>query len=489
MTIFNTDVAVIGAGTAGLAAYRQSIAQGASTLIIEGGPYGTTCARVGCMPSKLLIAAADAHHALSRLKTFGIDLPNPETAPVTIDGKRVMARVRNERDRFVGFVLDGVNNIPAAHKIRGYAKFLDANTLIVELEDGSQATIHAKSIVIASGSTPIIPDILKPAADRLVINDNVFEWTDLPKSVAVLGAGVIGLELGQALSHLGVRVTLFGRGDRAAHLTDPIVRASAVNAMKHTMDFQSNAELQSVKRTTTGVQITYIDDAGNLQQHEFEYVLSAAGRKINLDSLNFSALNIDVKSNGAPAFDRHTMQIGSSNLFIAGDVNNDVPLLHEAADEGAIAGANAARHTQNRNIESGARRTPIAIVFTEPNIATTGQMYRDLDLSTTAAGSVDFGDQGRSRVMQQNVGTLRVYGNITTDKFLGAEMVGPRTEHIAHLLAWAHQMNMTVTQMLEMPFYHPVIEEGLRTALRALAANIKQKAAIEPSAKHEIAGD
>ena len=209
MTTFNTDVAVIGAGTAGLAAYRQSIAQGASTLIIEGGPYGTTCARVGCMPSKLLIAAADAHHALSRLKTFGIDLPNPETAPVTIDGKRVMARVRNERDRFVGFVLDGVNNIPAAHKIRGYAKFLDANTLIVELEDGGQATIHAKSIVIASGSTPIIPDILKPAADRLVINDNVFEWTDLPKSVAVLGAGVIGLELGQALSHLGVRVTLF----------------------------------------------------------------------------------------------------------------------------------------------------------------------------------------------------------------------------------------------------------------------------------------
>ena len=481
----HTDVAVIGAGTAGLAAYRQSVAQGASTLLIEGGPYGTTCARGGCMPSKLLIAAADAHHALGRLHAFGIDLP----APATIDGERVMARVRKERDRFVGFVIDGVNNIPAEHKIRGYATFNDAHTLTVALESGGQATIHAKSIVIASGSTPIVPEVLKPAGDRVIINDDVFSWTTLPKSVLVLGAGVIGLELGQALSYLGVRVTLLGRNNGIGHLSDPVVRESALSVMKQHMDFQSNAQLESVARTDNGVRVHYIDDAGQAQNHEYDYVLATTGRTINLDNLNFNALNIATQGNGVPAFDRHTLQIEHTHLFIAGDVNADVPLLHEAADEGAIAGANAARLTQGRAIESGHRRSPLAVIFSEPNIATAGRMYRELDLSTTAAGEVDFGDQGRSRVMQVNQGSLRVYGDIATDRFLGAEMIGPRTEHIAHLLAWSHQMGLTVTQMLAMPFYHPVIEEGLRTALRGLAANIANKNAIAPVTAHEVVGD
>lgn len=482
--IYHIDVAVIGAGTAGLAAYRQSIAQGARTLLIEGGPYGTTCARVGCMPSKLLIAAADAHHALGRLHAFGIDLPTP-----SIDGERVMARVRKERDRFVGFVLDGVNNIPNEHKIRGYAQFIDANTLSIDLASGGQATIHAKSIVIASGSTPVIPEILVPAGDRVIINDDVFSWTTLPKSVLVLGAGVIGLELGQALSYLGVRVTLLGRNNGIGHLSDPVVRESALNIMQHNIDFQSNAQLESVQRTEHGVQVNYIDDAGQAQSHEYDYVLATAGRKINLDNLNFKTLNIATKPNGVPTFDRHTLQIEHTHLFIAGDVNADVPLLHEAADEGAIAGANAARLAQGQAIESGHRRSPLAVIFSEPNIATAGAMYRELNLSTTAVGEVDFSDQGRSRVMQVNQGVLRVYGDIATDRFLGAEMIGPRTEHIAHLLAWSHQMGLTVTQMLAMPFYHPVIEEGLRTALRGLAANITNKNAITPVCAHEVVGD
>ncbi|TDR32770.1 dihydrolipoyl dehydrogenase [Hydromonas duriensis] len=485
MTVYHTDVAVIGAGTAGLAAYRQSIAQGANTLLIEGGPYGTTCARVGCMPSKLLIAAADAHHALGRLPAFGIDLPHPPL----IKGERVMARVRNERDRFVGFVVDGVNNIPDEHKIRGYARFVDEHTLSVNLEQGGQATIHAKTIVIASGSTPVVPDILKNAGDRVIINDDVFSWNTLPKSVLVVGAGVIGLELGQALSYLGVRVTLLGRNNGIGHLSDPVVRESALNVIKHSMDFQSDASLESVGRTESGVKVTYIDDAGQTQHREYDYILAATGRAINLNSLNFAATQLTPQANGVPAFNRHTLQIGSSHLFIAGDVNADVPLLHEAADEGAIAGANAARLALGKPVEAGERRSPIAVIFSEPNIAHAGQMYKELDLSNTAVGSVDFSDQGRSRVMQVNQGVLRVYGDIASDRFLGAEMVGPRNEHIAHLLAWSHQMGLTVTQMLAMPFYHPVIEEGLRTALRALAANIKQKSAIAPCEAHLTVGD
>src|SRR3954469_24512190 len=118
MKTLGVDVAVVGAGTAGLAAYRAARAAGASAVIIEGGPYGTTCARVGCMPSKLLIAAAEAAHAIGRASGFGVH------AEARIDGHQVMERVRRERDRFVGFVLQGVENIPAADRIRGHAKFV-----------------------------------------------------------------------------------------------------------------------------------------------------------------------------------------------------------------------------------------------------------------------------------------------------------------------------------------------------------------------------
>src|SRR6188472_3777124 len=124
MQILDTDVAIIGAGTAGLAAYRTVKAAGQRALLIESGPYGTTCARVGCMPSKLLIAAAEAAHGPSKWDEFGLKLEGE----LRVDGRAVMSRVKRERDRFVGFVLEGVESIPAADRIRGHARFVDDRT-------------------------------------------------------------------------------------------------------------------------------------------------------------------------------------------------------------------------------------------------------------------------------------------------------------------------------------------------------------------------
>ena len=166
------------------------------------------------------------------------------------------------------------------------------------------------------------------------------------------------------------------------------------------------------------------------------------------------------------------MQCGDSPIFIAGDANNYLPLLHEAADEGAIAGMNAASWPA---IEIGVRRSPISIVFSEPQIMMVGQRFADLNPDEIVIGEVDFGDQGRSRVMLKNQGRLRIYADRGSQQFLGAEMIGPRAENLAHLLAWAHQMRMTVPMMLDMPFYHPVVEEGLRTALRGALAQLSSK--------------
>ena len=461
MDTLKVDVAVIGAGTAGLTAYRAVKARGGRAVIIEGGPYGTTCARVGCMPSKLLIAAAEAAHAIDRAPGFGVHVDGTKR----IDGREVMDRVRRERDRFVGFVTRGVDGIAEADRIRGYAKFVDATTL--EVEGGPR--ISARSVVIATGSRPAVPAPLAKLGDRLVVNDDVFSWVDLPKSVAVFGPGVIGLELGQALARLGVRVVVLGRGGRVGPISDPAVRASAIAAFSADFCLDPNGKVARVERVGDEVEVDYVACDVKSVTERFEYVLAATGRTPNVDGLALQNTGLELDDWGVPKFDRSTLQAGESSIFIAGDAANDMPLLHEAADEGRIAGENAMRFPA---VAPGLRRALLGVVFTDPQIAIVGGGMATLAKGVFVAGEVSFEDQGRSRVMLRNRGLLRVYGDSADGRFLGAEMVGPDAEHIGHLLAWALQARMTVAQMLDMPFYHPVVEEGLRTALRDLDARL-----------------
>ncbi len=457
----SVDVAIIGAGTAGLAAYRAARNAGARAVIIEGGAYGTTCARVGCMPSKLLIAAAEAAHAIGRAPGFGVHVDGN----VRVDGREVMARLKRERDRFVGFVLEGVDAIPVADRIVGHARFVDRNTLEV-----AGKRIVARAIVIATGSRPAIAPILRDLGDRLVVNDDVFGWDRLPRSVAVFGPGVIGLEIGQALGRLGVRVAVLGRGGRLGPITDPYVQRAALETFAAEFHLDTDAHVTRVGRIGDEVEVDY-SYKGEKRTERFEYVLAATGRVPNVDGLGLDNVGLERDARGVPLFDPRTLQAAGTSIFIAGDAADDAPVLHEAADEGRIAGDNAARFPQ---VRAGLRRAPFSVVFTDPQIAIVGPGFAALKSAELAAGEVSFEDQGRSRVMLRNKGHLRVYGDPVTGRFLGAEMVGPDAEHIGHLLAWALQSEMSVAQMLEMPFYHPVVEEGLRTALRELDAHIRQ---------------
>ena len=466
MKKIQVDVAVIGGGTAGLAAYRAAKAHTPSVVLIEGGPYGTTCARVGCMPSKLLIAAAEAVHHIHKAPGFGVH-PQGE---IRIDGREVMARVKRERDRFVGFVLEGVDSIPAEEKIQGYARFLDAHTLMVD----DHTEIQAKRIVIATGSRPSWPAAWNELGDRLIINDDVFEWDDLPGAVAVFGPGVIGLELGQALHRLGVRVIMFGMGGLVGPLTDEAIRDYAAKTINEEFYLDADAKVEQMFRDGDQVRIRYLDKAGLQQEISVDYVLAATGRRANVDKLDIEKSGVEIDNRGIPLADRFTLQTSVPHLFIAGDASNQLPLLHEAADQGRIAGDNAGRFP---DIRAGLRRSALSVVFSDPQIAMVGSTLRELNQKYSSCGcfeigEVSFEDQGRSRVMLRNKGLLHVYGEHGTGRFLGAEMMGPNVEHIAHLLAWAHQQQMTISQMLDMPFYHPVIEEGLRTALRDLNAKL-----------------
>lgn len=470
MQTIKVDVAVIGAGSAGMSAYRAARMHSPHVVLIESGPYGTTCARVGCMPSKLLIAAADAAHSVQLAPAFGV-----HPGAVRIDGVAVMARVRSERDRFVGLVQDDIDQIPGADKIHGRARF----TGPLQLQVDQHTHIDAKRIVIATGSSAKLPPAWKMA--RVIVSDDVFDWTDLPHSVALVGSGVIGLELGQALHRLGVRVTIFARGTSVAQLTDPQVLHSAMQNLAGELDLRFNTAIAAVSPDDAGVMVRSRDAAGRERSEGFDYLLVATGRSPNVGDLGLDKAQIELDRHGIPLFERATMRCGNSAIFIAGDADNILPVLPEAADQGRLAGHNAGRYP---DVLPGLRRTPLTIAFCEPQIVTLGARYKELCLSHAgkfAIGAVAFENQGRSRVMLQNHGMLRLYAEVGSGRFLGAEMAGPRAEHLGHLLAWACQARLTVAQMLEMPFYHPVIEEGVRTALRDLAASLAHTPPAAPS--------
>lgn len=469
MRILNVDVAVIGSGTAGLNARRQVEKQGRSTVMIESEAYGTLCARVGCMPSKLLIAAADVAHEVARAGRFGIRVPEG----VHVDGPAVLDRVRRERDRFVGFVVRETEAIPQLQRLRGLARFVGPSTVEVqpvEGEVGEPTRVEARAVVVATGSEPFVPPPYDAIRDHVMVSDDVFELEDLPRSLAVAGTGIIGLELGQALSRLGVRVTFFDPAQTLGPFSDPELHRVTGEVLGDELNLQLGSKMLQARLDRGGVALRWRGADGQEREEVFETVLVAAGRRPRLAELDLARAQVTLDEKGRPPWDSTTTQVPGTPVFLAGDASGHRPLLHEASDEGRIAGSNAAAWPEVRAAE---RRTPLAIAFTHPQMAVVGRPYRALDLNSIEIGEVSYADQGRARVVGRNQGLVRLYAQRDGCRLVGAEMFGPGVEHMAHLLAWSVQQGLTVQRMLRMPFYHPVLEEGLRSGLRALASKLR----------------
>lgn len=459
----NRDVVVIGAGTAGLNAVSELRKADCDWLLVEAGPYGTMCAREGCMPSKLLIAAADAARSVRDADKFGVRVQDWH-----VDAAAVFERVRALRDDFVDGMIRQTEKLPEDRRLRGTARFLDAGRLDVDGEE-----IRARAIVIATGSTPVMPKPFSSLTDRMWTSSDVFELDSLPKTLAVIGTGAIGLEIGQAMQALGVKVEFFSNGSSVGILTDPELAGGARELLGKDHRLHLEVKVHTAAEDPGGIRLEWTGAGGDEERAVYDHVLVAAGRRPNVAGLDLEQCALPLGDDGIPDFDRTTMRWGDSGIFIAGDANDLRPLLHEASDEGRIAGRNAARYP---DVEPGERRTPLAIVFSHPQMATVGTGWEELEEFVT--GEVSFEDQGRARVIGENHGRLRVYVCKRDGRLLGAQMFAPQAEHLAHVLALAVQRRMRVSEMLEMPVYHPVLEEGMRTALRRTLSSIDAEPSI-----------
>lgn len=450
MNRIDCDVAIIGAGTAGLAAYRAATKARAHAVLIDDGPGGTTCARVGCMPSKALIAAARAAHDARGTARFGI-----ATGDVAIDGAAVMARVRAERDYFVASVMEDYDAIPAARRLQGRARFIAADRLAI----GDDVEVTAKTIVIAAGSAPQLPEPLEPVRDHVDTSDTIFEIPTLPATLAVLGAGAIGLELAAAFARLGTRVTVIDTAAAIGNIQDSDAERIARDRLSHDIAFRLGAELTAAEAVEGGVCLVW--DGENAGEGVFERVLAATGRPPATDALALHATGLELDDHGLPHFDAATGRCGDSGIFIAGDVRGCRPVLHEAARSGRLAGRNAARPD---DLHRAASLPPLAIIFTDPQIAMVGTAFDELP-SDAVTGVATFADNGRVHIDASGDGVVRLYadhdGNV-----LGATIVGPGAEHLVHLVAMACTSGLTLADLADQAYYHPTVAEVLQNAAR-----------------------
>ncbi len=469
MTHHTCDVAVIGAGTAGLAAFRAAEAAGADAVLIEQGPGGTTCARVGCMPSKLLVAAAAAAHDARHADLFGI-----QVSGVSVDGPAVLARVRAERDRFVGSVLEGLDEIPSAKRLRGRACFLDARTLSV----GDAHRIAFRAAVIATGSSPSIPKPLESLGDRVLTTDTVFELADLPASLAVIGGGPVGIEIAQAMARLGVAVSVFDSGSGLAGLSEPGLQRAAAAVFADEMTLHLGSELIAAEPAADGARLTWTDANGTSRTRTFARVLAAAGRPPNVHGLGLAQAGLRLDETGMPAFDARTLLCAGAPILIAGDANAARPVLHEASRQGGIAGRNAAALAAGQALEAPEPWPALAMVFTHPQAASIGAPFEPDADAERAVGAMWFDDQGRARVDGVNRGGIRLWAD-RDGRLLGGEMLGPSCEHLAHLVAHAIGDGLTAQAIRARPTYHPTVEEGFVSAVSDLIQSLERRSSNE----------
>ena len=446
------DTIIIGAGTAGLAALREVRKRTDRFLIVNEGPWGTTCARVGCMPSKALIEAATAFHRRHAFAEFGLRGANGVEADIAA----VLERVRKLRDGFAKGARQATSRLGPAC-ITGRATVLDPHT--VDIDGRKHST---RSIIIATGSRPRVPDAWLAFGERMLTTDTLFEQPTLGPRVAVIGMGAIGVEMAQALARLGLEVAAFTTDNTVAGLTDAALNAELTAVLKEEMVLHTGAPAD-LREVSGGIEVRSGPNRVVVDQ-----VIAAMGRVPNIECLGLENLGEPLDSHGMPRVDPQTLRIGKLPVYLAGDANAQVPLLHEATDEGHIAGMNALSDTPVRF----QRRTPLSIVFCDPQVAVVGRPLADLGAADIVTGAVGFEDQGRARAALRNRGRLHVHADRSTGRLLGAEMCAPDGEHLAHLLALAVQRQLTVHEMLGMPFYHPVLEEGLRSALRDAARQL-----------------
>lgn len=470
------DVVVIGAGTAGLAAAKAADVAGARVAVVDHGPLGTFCARKGCMPSKILLHSADALARTRRLGAVGVVLPGP----ARLDWPAVRARTRALVADFAGHVVRRTEGSSRFTLLRGHAAFADADHLRVGGGTEPERVVTARGWVIATGSVPQLPPVPGLDAVPSLVSDDVFELDAIPASVAVLGGGAVGVEMGQFLARAGAQVHVIEMTAGLAGLDEGPLLDALVGALGRELTLHRTTTATAVRAEGSAVVVT-ATHAGRATEIRVERLLVATGRRPAIDGLGLERAGVRVER-GVPVHDA-CLRTSNAAVFVAGDAAGAPALLHTASLQGRAAGHNAA--------QPQAAVTPpieplLTVVFCDPAVA---QVGLDPAAARRAGHRVcvarrPWSDQGKARVVDETDGAAELVVDVATRKVLGCRLVGPQADLLVHLLAYAMHFEATVDDLLALHHYHPTLAEMIPSLARIAIGDLDRRecdeAAVAP---------
>lgn len=457
------DFLVIGGGSAGFNAARVATGLGLKTAVVDGArELGGLCILRGCMPSKTLLYMAEVLHLAHKGKTFGLKIPSARA-----DMKAIHAR----KKKIIGEFADYRQQALASGKfdlIRAYARFVDANT--VALSDGRQ--IRAKHILIGTGSKVSVPAIPGLAAAKFWTSDDVLDLDFIPKSVIVLGGGIVACELAQFLCRIGTKVTLVQRSPNI--LRDHSEEASAVVHQAFAdegIEVFAGTQIESIKQDRAGTVVTFRHD-GKRFTRRAAHLFNALGREPATGGLALPNAGVKTRPNGQIVINRW-QQTSVPHIYAAGDCSGPVEIVHTAILQGELAARHAAGVKKLKPVDWSLL---LNVVFTDPQLATIGRLERDLDDAGVAyvCASYPFNDHGKSILMDANYGYVKVIAEPKRGRILGAEIVGKDAGELIHAFSGPLAMRATVFDLLRAPWYHPTLAEIVTYPLEEIADKIKR---------------
>ena len=461
------DVVVIGSGPAGYVAAIRASQLGLKTACVEDYinesgdmTLGGTCLNVGCIPSKALLDSSHRYSdALNHLDGHGIGIEK-----VDLDIPVMMQR----KDDIVKKLTGGISGLFAANKvvsIHGRGKVLANSMVEITKTDGSIELVETKNIIIATGSSPIqIPSAIFDNKN-IVDSTGALEFNKVPKTVGVIGAGVIGLELGSVWSRLGSKVTVIEAMDNFLPMADAdIAKDSLKDFIKQGLDIKLGSKLISSNSLKNSVKISYENKEGT-HEIEFDKLIVAVGRKPNVSEVFSKDSGITLDDNGFISVNDHC-QTSNDNIWAIGDVVRGPMLAHKGSEEGIMVAERIAGKFAEMNYDL----VP-SVIYTHPEIAWVGKNEAELKEVGIEykVGKFPFSASGRALAVEQSTGFVKLISDARTDTILGAHVFGPSAAEIVQQALISMEFGASSEDLGLTIFSHPTVSEALHEA--ALAVN------------------
>jgi dihydrolipoamide dehydrogenase len=456
------DLVIIGTGPGGYVCAIRAAQLGLKTAVIEKrAAHGGTCLNVGCIPSKALLHASHLfEEAGTHFKTLGIDVGKPK-----LDLKAMLAHKNDAIEgntKGIEFLLKK-NKIDAFH---GTGKILAAGKVSVTGEDGKVQEIETKNIVIATGSDVVSLPGIEIDEKRIVSSTGALDLTEVPKKMVVIGGGVIGLEMGSVWRRLGAEVTVVEFLDRIlAGMDGDVAKQFQRMLQKQGMAFKLGSKVTSAKASAKGVKLT-VEPAkgGDAETIEADIVLVAVGRKPYTEGLGLEEAGVKLDDRGRVAIDAH-YATNVPGIYAIGDVITGPMLAHKAEDEGVALAeliAGKAGHVNYGVIPN--------VVYTYPEVASIGKTEEELkqDGVSYNVGKFPFTANGRAKANLQTDGFVKILADATTDRVLGAHIVGPEAGNLIHEIAVAMEFGASSEDIARTCHAHPTLSEAVKESALAV---------------------